>query len=138
MNTVDDHKSLNNFFHVDSTEISITTELTSEPWICRSGKKLASGPAVCLGDGPTENYEIPSQGGRGDAPLWRMPQYLNSPDITSFSSGMGKWISSVRPSRFHRLTFSRHQCFSTFSRTFTCRPEQKMISPLTYINKSRK
>ena len=34
------------------------------------------GPGVCLGDGQTEADEVPSQGGRGDALLRRMPLYL--------------------------------------------------------------
>ena len=34
------------------------------------------GPGVCLGDGQTEAEGIPSQGGRGDALLRRMPPYL--------------------------------------------------------------
>ena len=34
------------------------------------------GPGVCLGDGQTEAERVPSQGGRGDALLRRMPQYL--------------------------------------------------------------
>ena len=36
------------------------------------------GPGVCLGDGQTEAEGVPSQGGRGDALLRRMP-----PDLTS-------------------------------------------------------
>ena len=39
-------------------------------------------PAVCLGDGQTEADEVPSQGGRGGAPLRRMPPYLTFPDRT--------------------------------------------------------
>ena len=35
-----------------------------------------SGPVVCLGDGQTEDGGVPSQGGRGDALLRRMPPYL--------------------------------------------------------------
>ena len=31
------------------------------------------GPGVCLGDGQTEVEGVPSQGGRGDALLRRMP-----------------------------------------------------------------
>ena len=34
------------------------------------------GPGVCLGDGQTEAEGVPSQGGRGDALLRRMPPYL--------------------------------------------------------------
>ena len=34
------------------------------------------GPGVCLGDGQTEDEGVPSQGGRGDALLRRMPPYL--------------------------------------------------------------
>ena len=34
------------------------------------------GPGVCLGDGQTEAEVVPSQGGRGDALLRRMPPYL--------------------------------------------------------------
>ena len=34
------------------------------------------GPGVCLGDGQTEAEGVPSQGGRGDALLRRMPSYL--------------------------------------------------------------
>ena len=34
------------------------------------------GPGVCLGDGQTEAEGVPSQGGRGDALLWRMPTHL--------------------------------------------------------------
>ena len=34
------------------------------------------GPGVCLVDGQTEAEGVPSQGGRGDAPLRRMPPYL--------------------------------------------------------------
>ena len=34
------------------------------------------GPGVCLGDGQTEGEGVPSQGGRGDALLRRMPPYL--------------------------------------------------------------
>ena len=34
------------------------------------------GPGVCLGDGQTEAEGVPSQGGRGDALLPRMPPYL--------------------------------------------------------------
>ena len=34
------------------------------------------GPGVCLGDGQTEDERVPSQGGRGDALLRRMPPYL--------------------------------------------------------------
>ena len=34
------------------------------------------GPGVCLGDGQTEPEGVPSQGGRGDALLRRMPPYL--------------------------------------------------------------
>ena len=34
------------------------------------------GPGVCLGDGQTEAEGVPSQGGRGDALLGRMPLYL--------------------------------------------------------------
>ena len=33
-------------------------------------------PGVCLGDGQTEAEGVPSQCGRGDALLWRMPPYL--------------------------------------------------------------
>ena len=33
-------------------------------------------PSVCLGDGQTEAEVVPSQGGRGDALLRRMPPYL--------------------------------------------------------------
>ena len=31
------------------------------------------GPGVCLDGGQTEAEGVPSQGGRGDALLWRMP-----------------------------------------------------------------
>ena len=34
------------------------------------------GPGVRLGDGQTEAEEVPSQGGRRDALLLRMPPYL--------------------------------------------------------------
>ena len=34
------------------------------------------GPGVCLGDVQTEAEGVPSQGGRGDALLRRMPSYL--------------------------------------------------------------
>ena len=34
------------------------------------------GSAVCLGDGQTDAEGVPSQGGRGDALLRRMPPYL--------------------------------------------------------------
>ena len=34
------------------------------------------GPGVCLGDGKTEDEGVPSQCGRGDALLERMPPYL--------------------------------------------------------------
>ena len=34
------------------------------------------GPGVCLGDVQTEAEKVPSQGGRGDALLRRMPLYL--------------------------------------------------------------
>ena len=34
------------------------------------------GPGVCLGDGQTEAEEVPSQCGRGDALLRRMPPFL--------------------------------------------------------------
>ena len=34
------------------------------------------GPGVCLGDGQTEAEVLPSQDGRGDALLRRMPPYL--------------------------------------------------------------
>ena len=34
------------------------------------------GPGVCLDDGQTETEGVPSQGGRGDALLRRMPPYL--------------------------------------------------------------
>ena len=34
------------------------------------------GPGDCLGDGQTEVEGVPSQGGRGDALLRRMPPYL--------------------------------------------------------------
>ena len=34
------------------------------------------GPGVCLGDGQTEADEVPSQRGRGDALLRRMPLYV--------------------------------------------------------------
>ena len=34
------------------------------------------GSGVCLGDGQTEDEVVPSQGGRGDALLRRMPPYL--------------------------------------------------------------
>ena len=34
------------------------------------------GPGVCLGDGQTEAERVPSQSGRGDAVLLRMPPYL--------------------------------------------------------------
>ena len=34
------------------------------------------GPGVCLGDGQTKAEGVPSQGGRGDALLRRMPPYL--------------------------------------------------------------
>ena len=34
------------------------------------------GPDVCLSDGQTEAEGVPSQGGRGDALLRRMPPYL--------------------------------------------------------------
>ena len=34
------------------------------------------GPGVCLGDGQMEAEGVPSQGGRGDALLRRMPPYL--------------------------------------------------------------
>ena len=34
------------------------------------------GPGVCLGDGRTEAEGVPSQGGRGDALLRRMPPYM--------------------------------------------------------------
>ena len=34
------------------------------------------GPGVCLGDGQTEAEGVPSQGGRGNALLRRMPSYL--------------------------------------------------------------
>ena len=54
---------------------------------CRGGRQHASGrllfddyghdgPGVCLGDGQTEDEGVPSQGGRGDALLWRMSLYL--------------------------------------------------------------
>ena len=38
------------------------------------------GPGVCLGDGQTEAEGVPSQDGRGDAVLRRMPPI---PDLTS-------------------------------------------------------
>ena len=34
------------------------------------------GPGVCLGDGQTEAEGVPSQGGRSDALLRRMPPHL--------------------------------------------------------------
>ena len=34
------------------------------------------GPGVCLGDGQTKAGGVPSQGGRGDVLLRRMPLYL--------------------------------------------------------------
>ena len=34
------------------------------------------GSGDCLGDGQTEAEVVPSQGGRGDALIWRMPPYL--------------------------------------------------------------
>ena len=34
------------------------------------------GPGVCLGNGQTKAEGVPSQGGRGDALLRRMPPYL--------------------------------------------------------------
>ena len=41
------------------------------------------GPGVCLGYGQTEAEAVPSQGGRGDALLRRMPQYLTRHHIVS-------------------------------------------------------
>ena len=39
-----------------------------------------------MGDGQTEAEGVPSQGGRGDALLRRMPPYLTSPDAFSLSA----------------------------------------------------
>ena len=43
------------------------------------------GPGVCLGDGQTETEGVPSQGGRGDALLRRMPPHLTLNYIISVS-----------------------------------------------------
>ena len=53
----------------------------STRFIVASGEVLSEGyghggPGVCLGDGQTEDIGVPSQGGRGDALLRRMPPYL--------------------------------------------------------------
>ena len=42
-----------------------------------SGGYGDGGPGVCLDDGQTEDEEVPSQGGRGDALHRHMPTYLN-------------------------------------------------------------
>ena len=50
-----------------------------EPYLKEIGH---GGPGVCLGDGQTEVEGVPSQGGRGDALLRRMPSYLIRPDLS--------------------------------------------------------
>ena len=50
-------------------------------FVFASGEVLSEGyghggPGVCLGDGQAEAERLPSQGGRGDALLRRMPPYL--------------------------------------------------------------
>ena len=45
------------------------------------------GPGVCLGDGQTEDEGVPSQGGRGDALLRRMPPYLTWPGVCLYTKG---------------------------------------------------
>ena len=57
------------------------SEVVSTGFMVGSGEVLSEGyrhdgPGVCLGDGQTEAEGIPSQGGRGDALLRRMPPYL--------------------------------------------------------------
>ena len=54
------------------------TEGASPGFMVASGGVLPDGygddgPGVCLGDGQTEDEGVPSQGGRGDALLRRMP-----------------------------------------------------------------
>ena len=56
-------------------------ERASTRFMVASGGVLSEGyghggPGVCLGDGQTEAEGVPSQGGRDDALLRRMPPYL--------------------------------------------------------------
>ena len=57
----------------------------STGFVVASGGDLSEGyghggPGVCMGDGQTEDEGVPSQSGRGDALLRRMPSYLDLPD----------------------------------------------------------
>ena len=60
--------------------LMITAERASTGPMVASGGALSDGyglnPGVCLGDGQTEAEIVPSESGRGDAQLQRMPQHL--------------------------------------------------------------
>ena len=59
-------------------EIQGLNHAEGRPWLrlVESYLNGHGGLDVCLGDGKTEAGGIPSQGGRGDAVLRRMPPYL--------------------------------------------------------------
>ena len=62
------------------------------------------GPGVCLGDGQTEAEKVPSQSGRGDALLRRLPPYLTL--LSSFRTlGFNVKIVSNRALHFKILFF---------------------------------
>ena len=66
---------------LNQTEGLVQAEEGSTRFMVASGGGLSEryghgGPGVCLGDGQTEAEGVPSQGGRGDALLRRMPPHL--------------------------------------------------------------
>ena len=70
------------FFFSSRLEWLDNAEGGSTGYISASGGVLGhDGPGVCLGDGQTEAERVPSQGGRGDALLRRMPPYLTWSDL---------------------------------------------------------
>ena len=93
------------------------------------------GPGVCLGDGQTEDEAVPSQSGRGDALLRRMPPYPTRPDFSvpvrhhSSKSASSSWcrinVSSSTPFKIVRHSSSPlkncHYGFFHKNRSFIAR-----------------
>ena len=67
---------------LDHAEVASTGFVFASVVVLSEGYRH-DGPGVCLGDGQTEDEGVPSQGGRGDALLRRMPPYMT---LTLFSS----------------------------------------------------
>ena len=77
-------------------------------WACR--------PGVCLGDGQTEVERVPSQGGRGDALLRRMPPYLTRTSVFQWRDLVRTKLLPIFILAMSTRTYSFSKNFSISSR----------------------